>query len=687
MGLLGATFEWGKERSEDASMALDKLVALAHSLEGEGTQGFLVIRRDRIVFEWYADGHGRRRPHYTASMAKALVGGVSTAWVLGQGRIGLDDPIAQHVPEWAAHPVKGKITLRQLGSHTSGLQDAWVTEEAVRGVGQGDFSGWEGLFWRWRNGGQRPPDDAFTLARDRAPVLFPPGTDFHYSNPGLAMLGYVVTTGLEGRDIRSLLRDRIMRAIGVPDGEWSCGYGRTEQVGAWPLVATWGGGSYSANATARVARLMLRNGNWEGQQLIKESAVQATIRDAGTPGHGGIGWWTNAHGDLGMAPADAFAGLGAGHQVVFVVPSLDLIVVRNGSQIAPDVEYHTAVRQFLFDPVMEALPDASTFVGTDPRPYPKSDRITQVHWDDASAIRRRATGSDNWPTAWGDDGMLYTAYGDGWGFEPKTEQKLSLGLAQIEGGPEDFTGRNLRSATGEFLGQGAEGKKASGLIMVEGTLYMLVRNAENSQLGWSLDRGASWEWSNWRFSESFGAPGFVGFGPDYQGARDDYVYLVSHDAESAYKPADRMVMARVGKERLRDRSAYRFFAGYDSRGAAIWTDAISNRKAVFSHPGYCYRNGMSYNAGLERYIWCQIYPDTLAGKGPRFEGGFGIYEAPEPWGPWRTVFSTRRWDVGPGETSHFPSKWMSASGEVMHLVFSGEDSFSVRRIRLQVTQP
>ena len=41
--------------------------------------------------------------------------------------------------------------------------------------------------------------------------------------------------------------------------------------------------------------------------------------------------------------------------------------------------------------------------------------------------------------------------------------------------------------------------------------------------------------------------------------------------------------------------------------------------------------------------------------------------------------STNQWDVGPGETSCLPVKWMSADGRTVHLVFSGEDCFSVRR--------
>src|SRR5207245_10174055 len=67
------------------------------------------------------------------------------------------------------------------------------------------------------------------------------------------------------------------------------------------------------------------------------------------------------------------------------------------------------------------------------------------------------------------------------------------------------------------------------------------------------------------------------------------------------------------------------------------------------------------------------------GGDARFRGGFGIYDAPEPWGPWTTVTYTEAWDVGPGESSSFPTKWMSGDGRTAHLVFSGDDCFSVRQ--------
>jgi hypothetical protein len=145
-----------------------------------------------------------------------------------------------------------------------------------------------------------------------------------------------------------------------------------------------------------------------------------------------------------------------------------------------------------------------------------------------------------------------------------------------------------------------------------------------------------------------------------------------------------MVMARVPLDQIRDRQAYEFFKTLDPVGRPVWTRNIRDRGAVFVNPQRCWRSGISHNAGLKRYLWCQILPFSTDSRGPRFQGGFGIYEAPEPWGPWRTVFYTENWDVGPGETSSLPTKWMSPDGRTCHLVFSGADCFSVRRVELTV---
>jgi hypothetical protein len=141
-----------------------------------------------------------------------------------------------------------------------------------------------------------------------------------------------------------------------------------------------------------------------------------------------------------------------------------------------------------------------------------------------------------------------------------------------------------------------------------------------------------------------------------------------------------MVLARVPSARISDRDAYEFFERFDPSQGAIWTRDITRRGPVFTFARNCYRSSISYHAGLQRYLACLVLP----GGDARFAGGFGIYDAPEPWGPWTTVFFTSSWDVGPGESASFPTKWMSRDGNTAHLVFSGDDSFSVRRAHVLI---
>ena len=246
-------------------------------------------------------------------------------------------------------------------------------------------------------------------------------------------------------------------------------------------------------------------------------------------------------------------------------------------------------------------------------------------------------------------------------------------------------GVNIRSATLEQKGDGKAGKKASGLLMVDGVLYLWARNAGNAQLAWSNDRGKTWTWSDWKFTTSFGCPTFLNFGKNYAGARDAYVYVYSHDHDSAYQPADRMVLARVPKGQIRNRDAYEFLKGLDNRSEPIWTKDDRPSAAPCSRTrAKCYRSGISYNACVEAI---PLVRRPCRDKTARFGGGFGIYDAPEPWGPWTTVFYTEAWDVGPGETSSFPTKWMSGDGKTLYLVFSGDDHFSVRKGIITLREP
>ena len=685
-------FEWSMATPESQGISSARLDALRNDLTERNTKAFIVVRNDRIVYEWYAADHGPKKQHYTASLSKAIVGGMSLALALQDGRLSVNDPAWNCIPAWKDDPEKEKITIRHLATHSSGIEDA-----EQDGLPHEELPGWKGAFWK------RDPDP-FSIARDRAPVVFAPGTDYAYSNPGMAMLAWAVTASLRNSgqtDIRTLLRERIMEPIGVSEEEWSIGYGKGYELDGLKLYANWGGGSYTARAVARIGRLMLLQGDWEGRQLIDPEWVKKVVayadtplppRTGGDPQPGsGLCWWTNFDGVWKSVPRDAFAGAGAGHQLLLVVPSLNLIAVRNGGsleEVSWRSGFWSAVTKYLFDPLMEAVMAGKD--GSAEGPYPPSPVITAVNWAPAESIRREARGkgkdgSDNWPLTWGEDGELYTAYGDGYGFDPIVPEKLGLGFARVIGGPENFRGENIRS-DGENSGIGPKGKKASGLLMVDGVLYMWVRNADGegnySQLAWSTDRGRSWKWSEWLFKE-FGYATFVNFGPNYTGVPEglgDYVYMVSHDGPSAYEPADRFALTRVRKHLIQERDAYEFFATLDADGHPVWSKEIGTRGAVFEHSGSCLRSGISYSGGLKRYLWWQ----GLRKADARFQGGFGLYDAPQPWGPWTTVYFTRKWDVGPGEAGCLPTRWMSADGKRCYLVFSGNDNFAVRRVDFAV---
>jgi CubicO group peptidase (beta-lactamase class C family) len=667
--LHAADFEWQAATPASQGMSQAKLDALRDRIAAT-TKALLVVRNDRIVYEWYAEGHSAEKTHYTASMAKAVVGGISCAVAMTDGQIALDDLAAKYITQWQSDPQKSKITIRQLGSHTAGLEDS-----SVAGLSHTQEPGWKGQFWKRLE----PPNDPFTISRDRTPVVTQPGSTWAYSNPGIALLTYAVTVAIQSgpqKDVRTLLKERIMRPIGAPDKEWSVGYGQTQLVDGLPMVGSWGGGGYTARTAARVGRLMLREGDWDGKQLISKEAMQETTRDAGTPGPNGIGWWSNNDGHFPKLAKDAYWGAGAGNQILLVVPSLNLIAVRNGADLA-GAKSRDAVNELLFEPLMAAVLDSKS---TRVAPYPQSKLITRVQWAPKESIVRKAKGGDNWPITWADDDRLYTAYGDANGFEPFLKEKLSMGLVAVEGTAGDFRGVNIRSSIFETKGEGAKGRKASGMLMVDGTLYVLVRNVGNAQLGWSKDHGQTWTWSDWKFEKSFGCPTFLNFGRNYGGARDEYVYVYSHDSDSAYDPADGVVLARVPQKRVRDQAAYEYFQQLDASGVPTWSKSIEDRGHVFANPGGCYRMSVSYNAGLNRYVLCQIVADKS--RDSRFDGGFGIYESSQPWGPWATVYYTNTWDVGPGETNSLPTKWMSDDGRTVHLVFSGDDCFSVREAQL-----
>ncbi len=134
---------WDTATPESQGMSTQLLNRLRDSLAARRTRALLVVRHGRVVYERYAPGFGPTQTHYTASLAKALVGGTSLLLALSDGRIALDSPASHYIPAWKRDSLKASITIRYLATHTSGLEDA---EESGRS--HTDLDGWKGMFLR-----------------------------------------------------------------------------------------------------------------------------------------------------------------------------------------------------------------------------------------------------------------------------------------------------------------------------------------------------------------------------------------------------------------------------------------------------------------------------------------------------------------------------------------------------------
>jgi len=312
----------------------------------------------------------------------------------------------------------------------------------------------------------------------------------------------------------------------------------------------------------------------------------------------------------------------------------------------------------------------------DAPPYPPSPVIAGIAWDFAARIRL-APGSDNWPITWAADGHQYTSWGDGGGFGgTNSDGRVSLGVARIEGPADGYTGHNVWGGKGGAHPARFSGK-SYGILALGDVLYMWVQpgsgtaNYEEARLHRSADHGATWQRAGWAFSKAqrLIAPAFCQFGRGCAGARDAYVYCYAvrlRDDRAKVQRPGAVDLMRVPKDGLMERARYEFFAGLDAGGRPIWKQDIAARQPVFEDPaGVGPRLSVSYNPGLRRYLLCVEH-------GRPYQGDLGIFDAPEPWGPWTTVAYDRNWGgLGSNFYWNFSNKWLSDDGLRFVLIFTG----------------
>jgi CubicO group peptidase (beta-lactamase class C family) len=161
-----------------------------------------------------------------------------------------------------------------------------------------------------------------------------------------------------------------MEPLEIPASAWSISYGKSFESDSMELFAIWSGARFTTRATARIGQLLLQKGRWGGVELVAPEWVQTATSYAGTPlpdrsqgsSHPapGICWWSNSLGAWPALPRDAFAGAGAGGQVLLVVPSLDLVVVRYGNSLGDEphgADFWQSLDESLLTPLARTLLD------------------------------------------------------------------------------------------------------------------------------------------------------------------------------------------------------------------------------------------------------------------------------------------------------------------------------------------
>jgi CubicO group peptidase (beta-lactamase class C family) len=259
-----------------AKMDLEAALAYARS---HALRAWLVARGDKTLAEFYDGGD--------ATTAFPLYSGTKSFWGLTalaaqrDGLLELDEPVARSIPEWNDDPRKRLVTLRMLLNLTAGF-------------------GFGGL-------GSAVPTYERALA---TPLKNEPGSTFTYGGIPLQVFGAVLVRKLLARAMtpHEYLRERVLEPAGVAIATW-----RTLKDGTHPLPT---GASLTARDWLAYGRLVLR----------ERAAIEPCFAGSAANPRYGLGWWLGAK----NAPSDLVYASGSGGQALYIVPSLDLIVVHFG---------------------------------------------------------------------------------------------------------------------------------------------------------------------------------------------------------------------------------------------------------------------------------------------------------------------------------------------------------------------
>ncbi len=297
------------------------LAAAEYSQQHGGT-ALLVLDGDSLVFESYHNAGAADRPLHIFSGTKSFSGVLAVAAV-EDGLFELDELVAETLPQWAGDARKQRISVRHLLSFTSGLEQSMVNLTM------------DGLNQR-----QRVADKyAYALELETG---HEPGAWFEYGSSHLTVFGAFVKKKL-GEDALSYLQRRIFGPIGMRVAGWNRdGVGNPMlPYGAWTTAREW----------LKFGKLLRDDGRYEGRQILQPGSLAVCFEGSQALPCYGLTFWLNQPVDAARGPqlvpqlkrnagkgpviyeagpADLVAAAGFNGNRLYVIPSLGLVIARQG---------------------------------------------------------------------------------------------------------------------------------------------------------------------------------------------------------------------------------------------------------------------------------------------------------------------------------------------------------------------
>ena len=298
----------------DSEKVAEAVAAAFEPAEGL-TAAFVVTHKGRIIGERYGDGITMHTPLESWSMGKSL-----TATLMGvliqQGVYDLWQPAP--VPEWQTEgDPRQAIRIADILHMSSGLR--------FRGVADPDLDlslGYPDHLYVYTG-----TVNSFEWAATR-PQQWPPNTIGRYRNSDPVLINYLVRLGVEGRgeEYLSFPQRALFDRIGIR--------GMVLETDPYGNYLLQGYELAPARDWARLGNLYLQDGVWMSERILPEGYAEfvSTLAPAwkadGRPIYGAF-FWINGTGTFPV-PREAYYMSGAGGQTTLIMPSHDLVVVRQG---------------------------------------------------------------------------------------------------------------------------------------------------------------------------------------------------------------------------------------------------------------------------------------------------------------------------------------------------------------------